>query len=182
MQRSEPSDYPHDPGGMAIVGMDQWVLREMIFTPERSKWLWEQLQRYPSLSTDPTRGRPEQFLDLVLSPQTYWLEVWTGETLIGVLYMTHIQAGVDAKVHIVFFDRKLGEKAPICAMALRWAAWKFSLHRFSIEMPEIYFATSRLAKKLGFHLEGNRKEMYIISGRWVNELVFGLLASELTNG
>lgn len=182
MQRSQRSTNVDYPLGRIIVQIPPWTVREMIFTPQRISWLWEQLKHYPSLTTDPTKGDPEQLWISVSSPQSFWTEVWEDSELVGILYASHIQPGVDALLHPIFFDRKLSEKVPICMAAMQWALKQFSLHRISVAIPEMYFATVRLAKKLGFTLEGTRREVYMINGRWCNELVFGLLASEIQDG
>lgn len=181
MQRGQRGVVPDRPLGRLIVETSRWGVYEMVFTPDRIAWLGEQLQRYPSLTTDPTKQDPDNLYRSVTSRQAYWTEVWDNETNrpAGVLYMTDIQPGVEATVHPVFFDRKLSEKAEICIAALQWAKRQFMLHRFKAELPEIYFATVRLAKRIGFTLEGTRREVYLIEGRWVDELVFGLLTSEM---
>lgn len=179
MQRSQ-RDFDLDyPVGKRILVEGPWSVFEMIFTKERTEWLWKRIKEYPSLTTDPTRGDPNQLWRVVSSPQALWFEVWKDSQIIGVLYMSQIQAGVDAYVHPIFFDRQFTDKAPVCLAMLRWAQKEFSLHRITAVMPDVYFATARLAKRLGFKPEGIRRQAYIIRGRWCNELIFGLLASEL---
>ncbi len=182
MQRSQRGVDSDNHVGRIIVRRGEWTIREMTFTPERIGWLGEQLKKYPSLTTDPTKQDPSILWKSVSSPQSYWTEVWKADVLVGILFLSDIQPGVDARVHPIFFDRSLSDKVEICLDGLRWAKHQFMLHRFTAALPEIYFATVRMAKKIGFVQEGTRREVYLINGRWCDEFVFGLLASEINDG
>lgn len=181
MQRSERRVDLDHPLGRLVVRAAPWAVHELIFTPERIRWLGDELKKYPSLTTDPTRDDANRLWHAVSSPQSFWTEVWDESQgkCVGILYASQIEVGVDAMFHPVFFDRHLTEKAPVCLEAIKWAQRQFSLHRMTVAIPDIYFATVRLAKKLGFKLEGTRREVYMINGKWCDELQFGLLTSEM---
>jgi len=182
MQRSERSAGPDHPVGRLLVESGKAAIYELILTPERSRWLWEQMQRYPTLFSDQTRDDPDNLWAVLASPQAMWGELWESGKLVGVLYLSEIQANIDAKVHVIFFDRNLTARTEICRAAMRWAFATFHFHRLTITVPEIYFSTTRLAKRLGFVREGLRRDAYLIGGKRVNELLFGLLASEMQDG
>jgi RimJ/RimL family protein N-acetyltransferase len=109
------------------------------------------------------------------------MEVWDDERFRGIMYLTDIQAGVDARVHIVFFDRKVGDKVAVCNATLRWVFDTFRFHRLTAVMPNIYFSTLLLAKKCGFKPEGLRREVFLMGGKWVNESILGLFPQEITD-
>lgn len=154
----------------------------MLFDREKLSWLWEQSSRYSTLFTDLTRGNEENFVNLVTAPNTYWMEIWEGDEVIGLFYLTDIQPAVDCTMHILFFDRKPAEKFDLCQAAMAYVARKFYFHRMSAQVPAIYHATIRLVERLGLTLEGRRTEVYLMGGNWIDELMYGILASEIKNG
>lgn len=86
-------------------------------------------------------------------------EVWafTDEDadVVGLVYLTDIEAGVDAKAHYVFFDRKLADKTELLENVRDWAftdrpGWK-ALKRITIELPDYAWSVASHANKyLGF--------------------------------
>lgn len=164
-----------------IVIVDNLGLREMVFTPEKMSWLWHEMGQYRTLFNDYTRGSYENFVNLITLPDSYWMEVVDIQTgiSVGIMYLTNLARVIDGDVHLIFFDRKLSNKVAICREALLHVAHKFPLHRFTAIIPEIYHATIRLALKLGFTREGLFRESQYIGGKWVNEVILGLLVSEV---
>lgn len=173
-------EHPHLIGDI-LVDHPRWRVHEMQFNREKLKWLWNQSKQYSTLYTDLTRGDEQSFVNLVTSPDTYWMEVMdqANDEIIGLLYLTEIDPAVDCKIHSMFFDRRPAEKVDLCRDALKHVADKFYFHRMTAAIPSIYHATRRLVEKLGFVQEGERQEVYLMGGKWVNELVFGLLTSEI---
>lgn len=165
--------------GDFLTQFDRWAVHEMILTPEKIKWLWDEVQKYPTLFSDLTRGDVEAFTSNVLSGNSFWVEVYDPEKLVGIMYLKDLDMVVDANVHIMFFDRKLREKSALCRHMIRWMFDKFRLHRVSTQMPSIYHATVHLTRLIGFKHEGTTREMLLIGGKWVDVLHFGLLATEM---
>lgn len=169
----------NNPDLIAVV--DNLAVRELIFTPEKISWLWAEMAKYRTLFNDYTRGKYENYVNLITLPDSYWMEVIdirTGIT-VGIMYLTDLGQIISPTAHILFFDRKLADKVAICREALRHVAAKFPLHRFTAVVPEIYHATIRMALKLGFKREGLMIESQYIGGKWVNEVILGLQASEV---
>lgn len=172
-----------------ILEFDQWRVVEMQLTPEKLKWLWEEMNRYRTLFSDLTRGDVENFYDLITSPNSLWLEIYENgylgpdmiqHKMIGIAYWTGMQNLVDADAHLIFFDRKPAEKADLCREIIRWFFKENpEFHRMTATLPHIYHATIRLAKKIGFKIEGRRRQSQLMGGRRVDEIMLGLLASEV---
>src|SRR4051812_46261694 len=95
---------------------------EMQLTPEKMKWLWEEMNRYRTLFSDLTRGDVENFYDLMTSATSLWLEIYENVYLdgmqqtkfVGIAYWTGMNNLLDADAHLIFFDRKPAEKAELC--------------------------------------------------------------------
>jgi hypothetical protein len=85
-------------------------------------------------------------------------EVWsTGESvdLVGILYITDVVVGCDAKAHYAFFDNDLWGKTDLIQSIIDWLfedhpEW-VALSRLTIEIPDFAFAlAAHASKKLGF--------------------------------
>lgn len=163
-----------------IAEFDKWRVREFEGTPDKVKKVWDEMNSHKSLFTDLTVGDKKMFDILFLSQDNFWLEVVDKDNkLVGVMFLTNLQMVIDAQVHIVFFDRQLAEKVELCKQAIEWVFHHFPLRRLSANIPSIYFATIRLAKKVGFKEEGRRRDVYLIGNKWVDEDVLGILRAEV---
>lgn len=165
--------------GSVLLEFDGWQVREMVLTPAKLDNLWDRFQQYPTLFSDLTKGSKENFVAMFSQRDSYWMEVYDGDELIGLLYLMNLIQIVDADVHILFFDRRTKNKASLCRAVLRLMFDKFKLHRVSSQIPDIYYATIRLAQDVGFRKEGVKRECILLGGRWRSQVQFGLLASEL---
>lgn len=147
---------------------------------EKAKWLWDEMNKYRTLWNDFTRGDFESWYKTLVSADTFWLEVWKDDKLVGVVYWVGLSQIVDVQVHAMFFDRDLAGKVEICQRIAWWFFLKFpECHRMTATIPHIYFGTVRLLKRMGFKHEGRKKEALLMNGNWVDQMIFGLLASEV---
>lgn len=130
------------------------------------------------------------------NPNAMAWEVWKlGEVdLVGILYVTRVNPGVDAEAHYVFFDGKLADKTELIERVINWTFsehgdWWEPLQRLTVKVPEFAFALARHAhKRLGFggpieyehgdttiEIEGRKRN----AGRWrgdpVDKLILGRL-------
>lgn len=174
------SERSSESSDLLITSWGQWEVREMVIDFQKAQWLWVEMQQFRTLFTDLTRGSVENLVNIILSPDSFWMEVVNKETreVVGVFYVTDIRLVTDASVHIVLFDRKPAEKTMVCKFALEWLFQKFPFERLSAYVPEIYHATIRLAKAIGFREEGKRRHAYLMGNKWVNETILGILRSE----
>lgn len=94
---------------------------------------------------------------LLLDPQTRAWEVWDMDqpNVVGLIYLTDIIAGCDAKAHYLFFDSDLVGKTELLKQMMEWCFtehedWK-ALKRITVEVPDFAFALAKHAVlKLGF--------------------------------
>lgn len=162
-----------------LVSHDRWVVREMVFTADRIRWLWEEMSKYRSLFSDLTRGDVANFHALIAQTGSFWLEVCEEEKTVGIIYLTGMEQMIDADVHLLFFDQKPAEKAELCRKVAGWLFDHFHFHRLTATIPVIYYATVRLAQKIGFKEEGRKRESQLMGHKWVDEVILGLLYKEV---
>lgn len=162
-----------------ILSVGKWEVREMTLTVEKMQSMWTTLQRYQTLFSDFTRGDYDAWVAFVLSPTTYWLEVWELDKTVGVIYFEGIHAPIDVQLHMMFFDRAPAEKAPLVREVVKYMFSHFPIQRITVMVPRIYHATLRLSEKLGFRREGTKREAVLLGGRWVDIVICGLLRKEV---
>jgi hypothetical protein len=165
---------PVDP----ILRIEKWEVREMVLTWEKVDALWQMMARFTTLFSDLTRGDFQNFFKVITSQQSLWFEIWEGEELVGMLWMTDMAQTVDASAHMAFFDRKPAEKEPVVRALIRWVFDKYPLHRITVGVPRMYHATHRLVERLGFRREGTKREAVMIHGKWDDIKLYGLLRSQ----
>ncbi len=161
-----------------MIPFDRWTIQQVDATDvPRLARLWAQLQQFPTLFSDSTKGDLRNWLELLADPSTVWFEVMDGIKTVGLIYF--ILDDDDAKIHIVFFDRAPAEKRElvkkICELVFDGCP---QIHRISAEIPEIYHGTCRLADKVGFRWEGKKREAVMIGGRRQNVQLYSLLRTD----
>lgn len=130
--------------------------------------------RYESLFTDYARGCEDAcgecelcqarmaLASRVLGAADAWVwEVWDASeavaSLVGVIYLTNIVPGRDARAHYVFFDGRLKDKTELLQNLISWTfedhpeiGWQ-ALQRLTVEIPDFAGALARHAtRRLGF--------------------------------
>lgn len=81
-------------------------------------------------------------------------EVWRGPENVdfcGILRLSEVEPGCNAKAHFMFFDRKLKDKVPLLQAWKAWVLQNLGLRRVTIEVPSNAFALAKTAVRyLGF--------------------------------
>lgn len=151
----------------------------MIMTPQKVEWLWREMQKYRTLFSDLTRGDVSNFAALVIDANSLWFEVVHDNVIIGVVYFTELERVIDCETHCIFFDRRTMDKIELCRKIIKFMFRRFPLNRITATIPSPYYLTLRLAKKLGFQQEGIKRQSQLMGNNWVDEVIFGLLRSEV---
>ncbi len=163
-----------------VVEHDKWKVKHLHLSLDKLAQIWEQFNRSKSMFSDLTQGDAKLFEIVILSPDSFWLEVLDEEDkLVGLIYLTNIQWVIDAEAHLIFFDRRLAEKKILCELVMKWIFQTFPFRRLTATIPAIYFATIRLAKHIGFKEEGRKRESQLIGNKWVDEEILGILRAEV---
>lgn len=164
---------------MEILKVDRWSVREVELTVEKTKALWEMLQRYKTLFSDLTRSDQENFVRVITAPHTMWFEIIDYDVIVGIIWFGDLWQVTDCTAHMVFFDRRPAEKIDLCKAVVRWMFDNFPLRRMSVTPPKIYHATVRLLEKIGFRQEGCKRDAVLLGGKWNDQLMFGILRHEV---
>ena len=152
-----------------------------------------------------TCARRMQIIAAALTaPTSRAWEVWCSNgaemTPSGMILLTDISPGLDAKGHYVFFDERLGDKTEVLQDVIAWIfadheGWD-GLARLTIEVPAPFVALARHAtRRLGFggafkhrvserltlQVEGVKRGAVKWRGTPQDVLVLGLLAPERTH-
>ena len=165
--------------GRIVAEYEDFRVHEMVMSKEKLQWLWTEMQKYRTLFSDLTRGDLDNFAGLVLSNDSIWFEVYAHDVLVGIIYFTEMHLVIDCETHLIFFDRKPKEKTELCKQVARWMFDNFPINRITATIPKIYWATIALAKAIGFQVEGRKRQSQLMGNRWVDEVILGLLRSEV---
>lgn len=166
-----------------LIDYGHWHVRELELDGDKLQWMWGEMQCHPALFSAFTRDNKELFIELLQNRFSLWYEVVDDEgKILGVVYITDLNQGFDANFHVMFFDNKPSEKAELVKEIIRLVFARFPyLHRLTISVPVIYFATVRAAKRIGFVEEGRKRQSKMIKSSlgWCDEVILGLLAGEI---
>lgn len=166
-----------------ILTNGTFEVSEMTLTLEKAKWLWDEMNKSRTLWNDFTRGDFDSWYATVVSADSFWLEVRDSGKLVGVMYWTDMMQIWDVQVHGMFFDRNLVGKVELCLATSKWFFDAFpGCHRMTAVIPSIFHFTTRLLVKVGFRREGCKRQSLLMGGKKVDQLIFGLLSSEVYNG
>lgn len=171
------SERSSSPDRVLVIEQGEFKVFELILTTEIVQWIWEKMNSARTLFTDITRGDYENFVALLTQDHSYWLEVeWQGSR-VGIVYFTDMHLITDCYAHLAIFGRRALDQdvIEVCKAIIQWMFKKFHLRRMTVAIPKIYFYTTRLAKRCGFVAEGKRRDVYSIGGKWVDELIFGIV-------
>ena len=167
--------------GRLLVEFGQWRAHELVLTLDKTDRLWQQMSTYRTLFNDFTRGDVENFYNLISLHDSYWLEVvGQDDNMVGVIYWTNMAHMIDCDVHIMFFDRRPAEKTEFCIEVAKWFFRNNpGCNRMTATLPILYHATIRLARRIGFRIEGKKLESQLMDNKLVDELILGMLAREI---
>lgn len=154
-------------------GQVTWV------TPEKARDLWVESKKHDVLFTDYTQGNPKAFLRALAKKSSVWFEVLKDGHAVGILYMSHIIPHFDGVGHFAFWDKVGRGREPLILDTLKHMFYRYNLQRVSAEVPVYQLGTIRLIKRLGFTEEGRRRNGVIYKESWADQILFGILRSEL---
>jgi hypothetical protein len=161
------------------VGESAWEVKQLGLTWEKVDLIWDLLQSYRSIFSDLTRGDKQNFVRLLGTPDTFWLEAFENGKLNALIYFTGLENSVEATGHLIVLDREAASKVELIKRVARYVFDHFPINRITAPTPAIYFATIRMLKKAGFTHEGSKRQAVLISGRWHDLDIYGLLRGEV---
>lgn len=161
-----------------VARTGKYVVQEMVLSWEKVNSLWKMIEQFRALFSDLTRGDAGNFMRFITEPNSIWLEICSGEQISGIVCFTNLHKKIDTDLHILFLDRVLTDKKDVCKAVIRWGFDNLPLQRMTIETPFYYYSTIRLAKEVGFKIEGEKRKAVLIGGRWANICQLGITRAE----
>lgn len=168
--------------GTLLVSHEALEARELTFEGGLADKLWEEMQKVPSLFTDLDAGVREYFDASVLDENSYWIGLYdtSNATMFGVLQLVR-KNDFDYVIHILVFDKVLMDsaRAMLCRELMGWFFANFPAPRLGVEVPELYRQTINFARMLGFKDEGKRRAIYLMRGKWRDEVLMSVTREEI---
>ena len=164
-----------------------YTVKRMVLTPENLRTFWEKSRQFKTLFSTEVRGDFKRFLEIFLSDGPNGIQAnglfWVVDDFLGLMYMTDMIPGVDAKCHISFFDKRIRGREPLVKAMLHHAFERYGFHRLSLEIA-LYInsrnsALLRFAENVGFKHEGRKRSAAFHDGVWYDVNLFGILKEEI---
>lgn len=166
---------------MKVLSEDGETYEVDVWKPDVNdvKNLWDKYSNYKVLFDDFIADDPVAFATWVMAKSTVVCTV-TAKEPVGVLYVTNIRPHHSGLGHFFFWDRRTSGRHAVILSALRWGMDTFDLHRIDISVPIYAYAALHRIHKLGFKIEGRKRESILYEGKWADTLQFGILRKEIT--
>lgn len=147
----------------------------MTLTFEKIDEIWSRLANVPYIFDDVTRGNKSAYMNRFFEKDTVAYEL--GD--FGLMYFTEVRVGFNANGHIVFWDRRFKNRAPIAKVICQRMFEEFEVHRISALIPVFNRAAIIFTKRIGFKLEGVAREVCLSLGKWHDSAILSLLRRDL---
>jgi len=147
---------------------------------ERFGLLWGNMAQHKHIFGDIHDTNIQDFIAMYSDPRSLWLEVIEeDETLAGVMYMTDIIPMFDGQGHFAFFGKNTHKYESVIRAGMLNVMQQIPLHRITVSVPVFHYGLKRIIERLGFQLEGTRRETNREKDRWVDSLMFGMVITDL---
>lgn len=155
----------------------------MTLTPRNLKTFWDKSRKFVTIFNEETRGDFRKFLEVFLREGVNGVEArgifWTIDDFVGMLYLTDMEAEVDACAHYIFFDGRHKGRLDLVRAMLLYVMRRYNFHRLTAEAPLFYKPSALLfAEQLGFIKEGRKRLSRPFDGKWFDVNMYGLLREE----
>lgn len=152
----------------------RWEL--LVLTPEKLQWLWERMQEFPQAFDDFSKGSFDDFYKGFLVRSNIFIDIGPG---LGLGAGFGVRPGLDAVLHLVMFDKKLRGREWLFLDILGYFFDHLKLRRMTIIASDDNKTAIKLANRLGFKLEGTMRQSLLVDGKYIDQLIYGMLREEL---
>lgn len=156
-------------------------------------WSADKLEEYYKRSAkfnivpDELTNTLEGYAAFVLSGQAVFYEIVCLEDrdVVGLMYVTDLTKDYSTgrfssgNWHCELWDAKAYLRKEILVAAIRGLFDCFGLHRMGCEIPTKFGGAIRVARGLGFKIEGRKREAAKFGGAWFDVMLLSLLKQEL---
>lgn len=146
------------------------------WTPERIKWMWEQIAQLAAWTCSDDYCTIEHFLLALQRPGTRYFAILEGEQEVGYCNIHPLEAWA-ARVHCVFYDRKmLGRGTQLNRLVVHLMREQ-QLAIVEAETPASHKATLLFLKRMGWQETGRRRGMLRRNGQ-LEDMIYHSLTGE----
>lgn len=155
------------------------IFRPLVLTNEKMESLWSEFSKFWQVFDDVMPRTFEVFKQTLLNPYNAFYEFVEGEQVVGIASAMGIRPPVDAVIHIAMFDRRLRGRELVMLMCLGDFMVKYRLRRVTAFLANDNPMAQKLARRLGFKLEGVMRDGMKRRGQFWDTQMYGLLIEEL---
>lgn len=148
--------------------------RPMILGSEEIVQLWFKLSKFPILFATPQEANFRNFVKILQDEHTVLLAFDD----VGMAMVTDIVPGVEAKIHISFWDSKLSGREPLIRELVRWTQDVLRVRRVSAPIRADARAMRAFMERVGLYFEGALKNWVKKENRLYDLYLFGVTTDE----
>jgi len=155
------------------------MFRPLVLTNEKIESLWADFNKFWQVFDDVIPKTQEVFRNMLMSPYNAFYEFIENDRVVGLASGMGIRPGVDSVIHIAMFDRRLRGRELVFLMCLGDFMVRYKLRRVTAFLPDDNPMAQKLARRLGFVLEGTMRAGMKRRGQFWDTQMYGLLIEEL---
>lgn len=155
------------------------TFRPLVLTSGKIETLWNDFSQFWQVFDDVLPRTFEIFKQTLMSPWNAFYEFLEGDKTVGLASGMGIRPAVDAVIHIAMFDRRLRGRELVFLMCLGDFMVRYKLRRVTAFLPNDNPMAQKLARRLGFVLEGTMRAGMKRRGQFWDTQMYGLLIEEL---
>jgi RimJ/RimL family protein N-acetyltransferase len=158
---------------------------KMALTPDALRTFWDKARKFPTLFTEEIKDDFKLFLGVFLTQhQDGTIEgkglLWRIDDYTGIFYLTDIDAGSDAEVHVTFFDGRIRGRDALAIEMIRYVMKKYEFRRLTAKVPMYAVpAAHSFIRRIGFKVEGRKRQSCFFKNQWYDTVLYGILADEV---
>jgi RimJ/RimL family protein N-acetyltransferase len=152
------------PKGIALMEMSQANVTKV----------WTEFNRFPKLFMDHQRGDQQHFMQQLLAKNSLYFVLDDA----GIIYFTDILPKYIAKFHLMFWDKQLRGREPICKDMIGWAFNTLKVEKVWTSIPAFARVQRKFAERLGFLREGCFRKGYPCMGTNYDVYWYGMLKED----
>lgn len=150
------------------------VYRRMHLTPEKFRWLWDQMAALKQRTMFDDSATPEVFFAALSAPDAIHFDVFEGTKQVGVASIMGIN-GWSGIVHATYFDKRVRGREQPTRQLLQHVMRELNLLVLHAYTPMTHKASLVWIPRLGFSYDGVIRRAAIRGGIAIDNAVFSLL-------
>ena len=150
-------------------------VRPMVLNGEDIVRLWFKLSKFPILFASPQETNFRNFVRILQDPYTVLLEVDD----IGMFMISDLTPGVEAKIHISFWDSRLSGREPLLRELTKWVLDVLHVRRVSAPIRADARAMRAFMDRVGFYFEGALKNWVQRETKYFDLHLYGVTREEV---